>query len=446
MAAERDVVVGLGNTGLACARYLRGAGHDVVVMDSREHPPGLERLHQELPDVEVRLGALDAAVLESATRIVVSPGVSLEHGAFDAARLAGTEIVGEIELFARAANAPVIAITGSNGKSTVTALVGEILCASGARVRVGGNLGVNALDLLCEPAPDAYVVELSSFQLETTSSLAAHVAVLLNITPDHLDRHGSFENYLQAKARILRGADCAVLNADDDCVASLKGLPDLVLWFSVTELTASFARLQRDDQANTWLMVNEHTVMPVDEVPLPGRHNLANVLAACCVAHRFGVGIDAMRRGVARFRGLPHRSKLVAEQHGVRWVNDSKGTNVGATLAAIEGLQQGRNVILIAGGVGKDQNFQVLSQAVSDHVHTLILFGRDGFTIDAAIDADVERVHSHDLASAVVAARQRAQRGDIVLFSPACASFDMFRNYEARGDAFEALVLGGCQS
>ena len=435
-----DVVLGLGPTGLACARHLYARGRDVVVMDSRSAPPAMAQLRAQLPDVRVVTGGFDAAIMRQASRIVVSPGVALEEPSVREAAACGIEVIGEIELFARAVNAPVLAITGSNGKSTVTALLGDILAAAGMDAPVGGNLGTNALDLLQTSAPDAYVLELSSFQLESTSSLRPRVACVLNLSPDHMDRHGDLVTYAAAKARIFDGADTAVVNLDDPMVNEMVRDVPTKLGFSIAGANDAFATLTRDACS---LVLGERILMPAAQVPLVGRHNLANVLAACCMAEAFGASHDAMRRAVHAFVPLKHRCQLVIERAGVRWVNDSKGTNVGATVAAIEGLQQGRNLVLIAGGVGKDQDFAPLGDAISRHVHTLVLLGRDAERIDAAVPLQVKRARSRDLREAVALAHAAARAGDCVVLSPACASFDMFEGYRARGDAFIELVMQG---
>ena len=408
-------------------------------MDSRAEPPQAGRLRAELPDVHVHTGGFDIGLLRRAERIVLSPGVAIDHPAVRDAAAHGVDVLGEVELFASAVNAPVAAITGSNGKSTVTALIGDMLRADGRDVEVGGNLGPNALELLRDPAPDVYVLELSSFQLESTRSLTPAVAAVINLSADHMDRHVDLEAYGAAKARIFRGADVAVINLDDEHVRAMDVGSAHVRGFSLHGADGARASL-RGNVDKAVLCVDGVDVMAASEVPLVGRHNLANVLAACCVASALGVSPAAMRRATHAFRGLAHRCELVAVERGVRYVNDSKGTNVGACVAAIEGLQNGRNVVLIAGGIGKQQDFSPLHGPVDRHVHTVVLIGADAPAVAAALPTTVRCLHADDLSHAVREAKSVAVAGDCVLLSPACASFDMFENYAARGESFRRAV------
>ena len=433
------LVVGLGESGLSVARHLAARGESVLVLDSRECPPGLARLERELPQVRVRLGAFDAALLAAAPRVILSPGVPLSEPAVQAALAAGVEVIGDVELFAREVPAPVAAVTGSNGKSTVTALLGDIARAGGLRTEVGGNLGPPALDLLQGEAADLYVLELSSFQLETTWSLAPAVAAVLNVSPDHLDRYADLASYVAAKASILSGAEVAVLNLDDPLVARLESDATRVVGFSVLGNPRARAGLVAGD-GGPWLALGGEPVAPAASMPLAGRHNLANALAAMAMAEVLGVAREAMVRGIVAFRALAHRCVRVAERAGVSWIDDSKGTNVGATVAAIEGIARGRNLVLIAGGVGKGQDFSALAGPIANHVHTLVLLGRDAAHIDAVVPDGVARVQAASMHEAVRLAAQFARAGDCVLLSPACASFDMFDGYAARGDAYAAAV------
>jgi UDP-N-acetylmuramoylalanine--D-glutamate ligase len=435
----RWAVFGLGLTGLSCARHLRAHGAEVSMFDTRAEPPGLAAARALLPPSALHCGDLDSHSLRGFERIAVSPGVPLDHPALLAARAAGATIVGDVELFARAATRPVVAITGSNGKSTVTTLTWRILEAAGHRVRAGANLGTPALDLLEPPEPEYYVLELSSFQLDLTDSLTPAVACILNVTADHIDRHGSFANYLEAKARILRGARHAVLNADDPAVAALGARIASVDWIA-PDSTAADAWRVAPHAGERWLWRRAVPLMPVDELGIQGRHNEFNALAAIAITERLGVDAAAQRAALRAFTGLPHRCRLVARHGGVRWIDDSKGTNIGATIAAINGLLGARDGVLIAGGQGKGADFRELREAVDGRVRVAVLIGEDAAQIAAAI-GDLVEVHTcATLPEAVRVAARCARPGDTVLLSPACASLDMFRNYEERGRVFEAAV------
>lgn len=438
-AGERWAVFGLGLTGVSCARHLRGRGAEVTVFDTRAQPPGLDAVRELLPPAALRCGAMDEDSLRGFDRIVVSPGLPLDHPSLVAARAAGSAIVGDIELFARAVTRPVVAITGSNGKSTVTTLTWRILEAAGHRVRAGANLGTPALDLLAPPEPDYYVLELSSFQLDLTDSLAPTVACLLNVTADHIDRHGSFANYLEAKARILRGARHAVLNADDPAVAALGSRAASVDWIAPDSVAPDAWRVA-SHAGERWLWRRAEPLMPVAELGIRGRHNEFNALAAIAITAHLGVDPVAQRAALRAFTGLPHRCRLVANHAGVRWIDDSKGTNIGATVAAILGLLGARDGVLIAGGQGKGADFRELRDAVAGRVRVAVLIGEDAARIAAAIGDLVEVHTAASLPDAVRVAARCTHPGDTVLLSPACASLDMFSNYEERGRVFEAAV------
>jgi UDP-N-acetylmuramoylalanine--D-glutamate ligase len=435
---KRALVVGLGLTGLSCARYLVRLGYEVTAVDTRAQPPKLDALRQELPQVSVQTGTLAPALFEVPGLLVVSPGLSVNEPLIAHAVAGGARPIGDIELFAQAARAPVLAITGANGKSTVTALVGEMCRAGGLKTAVGGNIGVPALELLEAETPQVYVLELSSFQLETTWSLDAHAAAVLNLTPDHMDRYGSMDAYASAKARIFRGRGAMVLNADDALVARMATPGRRVLRFTLGAPAGDddYGVVQRTD--GEWLARGTRLLMPAAEVPLAGRHNLANTLAAMALAQTMGVSDNDCRAAVRNFKGLRHRTELVAERDGVRWYDDSKGTNVGATIAALNGMST--PVVLIAGGDGKGQDFSELRTAVVGHARAVVLIGRDAPQIERALGSVVPVRHAPDMRAAVIEAKQLAQNGDVVLLSPACASFDMFRNYEHRGDVFRAAV------
>jgi UDP-N-acetylmuramoylalanine--D-glutamate ligase len=435
---KRALVVGLGLSGLSSARYLARHGYVVTVVDSRAQPPGLGALHAELPGVRAHTGGFDAVLFLDPGLLVVSPGISLKEPVIAAAAARGIEAVGDVELFARAARAPVVAITGANGKSTVTSLVGEMCREAGFDTAVGGNLGVPVLDLLRTPEPEVYVLELSSFQLEATSSLNARAATVLNITPDHMDRYATLAEYAAAKTRIFRGDGVMVLNVDDPAVMAM-GLPGRsTVRFGAGPPASDIDYGLVSHGGETWLARGARQLLPASAVPLPGRHNLLNVLAAMALAESVHVPLDAMKRAVARFHGLHHRTELVLERDGVRWIDDSKGTNVGATVAALNGMDA--PVILIAGGDGKGADFSELRTPVAKRARAVVLIGRDAALIEKALAGVVPVVNAGDMHVAVREAARLAQAGDVVLLSPACASFDMFRNYEHRGQVFAQAV------
>ena len=439
-AAGHVLVVGLGETGLSCIRHLAGSHREVVAVDSRACPPRRAAVESEFPDVEIHCGRLDGPAFATAAEIVVSPGVSVREPVLQAAAAHGVPVVGDIELFARAVDAPVVAITGSNGKSTVTSLVAAMARSGGVRVGVGGNLGPPALSLLAR-GHELYVLELSSFQLETTSSLRPMAATILNISADHMDRYRSLDEYVAAKRRVLGGADTiAVTNLDDPLTASLGGDRRRRIGFSMRARPGArwhVAGRGRDAR----IMRCGTAVIPVRAIPLPGLHNVANVLAAFALGDAIGLDVGAMSTAVEAYVGLPHRCETVVARRGVRWINDSKGTNVGAAVAAIEGIGARGPLVLIAGGEGKGADFSPLCAPVKRHVRCAVLIGRDAGLLDRVLRPCTEIRHAPDLAAAVEVASEVSREGDTVLFSPACASFDMFEDFAARGDAFRALVL-----
>lgn len=438
VAKGKTVVVGLGKTGLSCARYLRRQGLDVVVVDSRAEPPGLETLQQELPEVPVYLGQFDGRMLSQAALLVVSPGVALEQHAIAEAVANGVSAIGDIELFARQAKAPVVAITGSNGKSTVTTLVYEMARAAGRDVRVGGNLGTPALELLDEHEPDLYVLELSSFQLETTSSLKAAAATVLNISQDHLDRYRDMQEYTNAKRRIFMGAQTWLINVDDPVVGGWCQPSSGCLRFGIGTPATRFDFGVREAQGRRWLARGEELLLAVDELKIAGTHNVANALAALALGDAVGLPMAAMSEALRQFRGLAHRCQWVAEEGGVTWFNDSKATNVGAAVAAVTGMPN--KVVLIAGGEGKGQDFSPLRPAMAAKGRAVILIGRDASSIKTALGDVVPTTFAANLGEAVSQARTLARPGDAVLLAPACASFDMFSGYEDRGEQFVQTV------
>jgi UDP-N-acetylmuramoylalanine--D-glutamate ligase len=429
MLPERIVIIGLGQTGLSCVRYCLERGRRPLVMDTRARPPGAEQLP---PGIDCRFGALDAASLLAADLIVASPGVPLATPEVRQAQAAGVEIVGDVELFLRECRAPVIAITGSNGKSTVTTLVGEMAAEAGLAVGVGGNIGTPALDLLAGPLELA-VLELSSFQLETTPGLAALAATVLNISEDHLDRYDSLAHYRDTKLGIYRGAGLCVYNREDDQTRPPAGSPAVGFGLDAQE----YGRIEQGGEL--WLSRHGEPVLPVSALRILGAHNQLNALAAMALADRAGIPRQAQLAVLRRFGGLPHRCQFVAEKNGVRWLNDSKATNVGATLAAIAGVAEavpGR-LWLIAGGQGKGQDFGPLKPLLERRIAGMACFGQDRAAL-LRLGGNTREVA--DLAGAVAWCAERAAPGDWVLFAPACASLDMYPNYQARGDHFMALV------
>ena len=434
----RTLVVGLGETGLSVARFLSRQGVPVAVVDSREQPPGLERLRTELPDdVALFLGEFNAGAFERAQQIVISPGVSMQEPQIAAAVARQVPVIGDIELFAQTVTAPVIAVTGSNGKSTVVTLLGAMARRAGLDVRVGGNIGTPALDLIKDEEPDLYVLELSSFQLETVHSLRPQAAVVLNISADHMDRYHDLQAYAAAKQSIFRQAALQVFNLDDPVVAALVDRARPHVGFTRQQPAANDYGLVEVD-AVTWLVHGELRIMPASSICMTGQHNLTNALAALALGEAAGIPLHNMIETLAEFQGLPHRMQYVAEQGGVRWFNDSKGTNVGATLAAIEGFDE--KLVLIAGGDGKGADFSPLAAVMQRKGRGVVLIGKDAALLEAVLQGVVPVRHAADMPQAVRLAAELSRHGDCVLLSPACASTDMYRNFEARGDAYVQAV------
>jgi UDP-N-acetylmuramoylalanine--D-glutamate ligase len=437
--ARHTLIVGLGKTGLSCARFMSAQRLPFTIVDSRRDPPGLEALRRELPDVQSVLGGFDPALFTGADEVVLSPGVSLREPAVVAAIERAIPVIGDVELFTRAARAPVVAITGSNGKSTVTTLVGDMAREAGRDVRVGGNLGTPVLELLGESEPEFYVLELSSFQLQTTHSLRPAAAVILNVSADHFDRHQDMEEYLTAKRRIYRGAGVMVINDDDPLLRGLTE-PDRPTLRLTLAAPGPGVYGVSDTAGGPWLARGGERLLAVSDMPLTGMHNVANALAALALGEAMGLPMASMQAVLRRFRGLPHRMQVVAEQNGVQWINDSKGTNVGAASAAVSGLNLTGRVLLIAGGIGKGADFTQLRAALKDKVSVVLVMGQDAALIKRAVEDLAPVIKVADMDEAVARAHDLARPGDAVLLSPACASFDMFKNYEDRGDAFAAAV------
>jgi len=428
MNESATLVIGLGATGFSCIRHL-AARERLVAIDTRAAPPFLDAVRTDFPEVEVVAAGDWPRALQTARRVVVSPGIPMDHCLVTAARASDVPLTSDVELFLEAVRGrTVIGVTGTNGKSTVTSLVGELLNAAGVDAGVGGNLGTPALDLL-EADFDAYVLELSSFQLERLERPALTVGAVLNVSPDHLDRHASVVGYAASKRRIYTGAARIVYNAGD------------ARTFPVDEVSVPAIAVngEPDWRADDEGLIIDGRRVATGGFRLRGRHNHFNALAAAAVAHQVGASID--ESVLARFQGLPHRSAVVAEVDGITYVDDSKATNVGACLAALEGFgTDGRNIVLIAGGDAKGASFDALAGAVERHVSHLVLLGRDADRIAAAVTPAVPSSRARDMRDAVNQAERAARPGDTVLLSPACASFDMYADFEARGDEFAASV------
>jgi UDP-N-acetylmuramoylalanine--D-glutamate ligase len=436
-AKTKDLVFGLGATGLSVARYMQRIGSDAIYVDSRKRPPGLDELGRIAPDAAVFAGNAPANLLRKVSRIVASPGAADKEPLLAEARKAGIDIISDIELFVAEATAPIVAVTGSNGKSTVTTLIALMCDASGIAARAGGNLGVPALDLLLDDTPEFYVLELSSFQLQRTRSLTAKVAVLLNISPDHLDWHASEAEYRAAKYSIFNGAQSAVINRQDEQVSRhlAKNLP--CYSFGLDEPGESGFGVVNDDGVE-FLARGEQLLLACEDVAMVGVHNLENALAALAAGDLMGLQTAAMLQVLNEFPGLPHRMQFVKCLQDVTYINDSKATNVGAAIAAVKSVDG--PVVLIAGGQGKGGDFAALAKSVYGKLRCAILLGEDAPLLAAAFQqlADIECVGS--MQAAVTRAAELAEPGDTVLLAPACASFDQYDNYQARGDDFRRTV------
>ncbi|WP_301153917.1 UDP-N-acetylmuramoyl-L-alanine--D-glutamate ligase [Metapseudomonas otitidis] len=436
------IVVGLGKSGMSLVRFLARQGVPFAVADTRENPPELATLRLQFPQVEVRCGELDVEFLCRAQELYVSPGLALAIPALQEAAKRGVKLSGDIELFARHAKAPIVAITGSNAKSTVTTLVGDMARAAGKRVAVGGNLGTPALDLLADDI-ELYVMELSSFQLETTERLNAEVATVLNVSEDHMDRYADMQAYHLAKHRIFRGARQVVVNRGDALSRPLVAdqLPCWSFGLNKPDFKA-FGLIEEDGEK--YLAYQFEKLMPVRELKVRGAHNQANALAALALGHAVGLPFGPMLAALREFTGLAHRCQWVRELRGVAYYDDSKATNVGAALAAIEGLGADIDgkLVLIAGGDGKGADFSGLTAPVARYCRAVVLLGRDAELIAAALGDAVPLARVKTLDEAVQRCAELAREGDAVLLSPACASLDMFKNFEERGRLFAQAAEG----
>ncbi|MDE2311324.1 MAG: UDP-N-acetylmuramoyl-L-alanine--D-glutamate ligase [Betaproteobacteria bacterium] len=447
LADKKVLVLGLGETGLSLARWLVAQGAHVCAADSRELPPALDTLRTQLPQIEIHCGAFRDELLNNIELIAISPGVPLADPFVARAVARGIPVVGDIELFAQQlatsdSKSKIIAITGANGKTTVTSMAGAMCRAAGLDTAVAGNISPAVLDAVLQRngrQPDVWVLELSSFQLETTCSLNADAATVLNVSEDHLDRYVDMGAYAAAKARIFRGAGVQVLNRDDarSLGMALPGRKHLT--FGLNEAPSGHDWGMERSGSNIWLMQGRQRVLNAHELQVAGLHNAANALAALALCRAIGLPLSPLLGALRAFKGLPHRVEPVAEINGVIYYDDSKGTNVGATVAALQGL--GRPAVLIAGGDGKGQDFTPLNPVVAQHARAVVLIGRDADRVAAALEnCGVPLVRARDMADAVRQGAALAQPGDAVLLSPACASFDMFRNYAHRAEVFVGAV------
>ncbi len=435
------VVAGLGISGVAAVNFLHEHGYRVAVTDSRKTPPG----HDQIPsDVQTSFGQLDQELLLQAEEIVISPGLDPQLPEIQAAIAQGIAVVSEIQILRRFTDKPIMAITGSNAKSTVTTLIGLMAKDAGVKVAVGGNLGRPALDLTKDD-PELYILELSSFQLETTSNLHAEVAVILNMSEDHLDRHGDMMGYHTAKHRIFQGVKKVVYNRDDSLTRPLVPDATPMQSFGLNAPDMNQYGILKENDGTMWLARGRERILKSSEMYIQGTHNVANALACLALGEAIGLPLASMLETLKTFKGLEHRCEFVKDVQGVRYYNDSKGTNIGATLAAIDGLgaaiepQQGK-VAIILGGQGKGQDFTALRDALSKYAKLAVLIGEDRAVIEQAIAGTTTLLHAASLQEAVELCQQHTQAHDVVLLSPACASFDMFKGYSERGHQFVECV------
>ena len=433
---HETVVLGMGKTGLSVAKFFDNQSIPFVMADTREHPPHLELFKQEFKNVELFLGPQQIQAIQKAKQIIVSPGIDLNLEVIQQAKNSGVKCIGDIELFATYAQKPIVAITGSNGKSTVTSIVSEMANHAGVKSYAGGNLGSPALDLLNHQDAELFVLELSSFQLESVSSLKPRVSTVLNISPDHLDRHGSVEVYAEIKSRIFNNAEICVVNRHDKSVLQMK----------TSGKTISFGLNQAENEdfglvtenKKIYLAKGSNPLLSTSQLNLYGESGILNALAALTIGFALNLPLKDMLVTLTHFKGLPHRLAFVGQANSVSWYNDSKGTNIGATIASIRSLQ--KNIILLAGGIYKGGDLSLLADVVSGCVKDVILFGEDSNLFEQALQATTTTHVTSSMRDAVSKAKHLARPGDKVLLSPACASFDMYANYMARGDDFEACV------
>ncbi len=437
--SAQNIILGLGKSGFSCANYFAERGEDFLVMDSRPEPPLMQAFKQKFPHNKLITGGFDITLCQQAKRLIVSPGIALTEPVIIAAQHKNIPIIGDIELFAEAAKAPVIAITGSNGKSTVTTLLGEIAKNAGIKVAVGGNLGTPALDLLSEDI-ELYVLELSSFQLETTYSLNLLAATILNLSPDHIDRHGSLENYLLAKQRIYRHIKFAVVNREQpELTQNIQAKKIISFGFDApTENNFGITVIN----GVSHLSYGKEKIIAATDLKLLGKHQILNALAAIALAHCYGIRFEAMISTLKNFTGLAHRCQIIPTQDNILWINDSKATNVGAAKASIESIGKSikGKIILIAGGQGKGADFSELNPTLASYVKAAVIMGEDKPMMLKAFSQVTKTHEAENLKAGVLLAKSLAKADDAVLLAPACASFDMFKNFEDRGEQFVHLV------
>ena len=433
------VIVGLGKTGLSCFRYLSNQGLNVAITDSREEPPELLELRAEFESASVYLGQINEQVLLASDQIILSPGVSLDNKSIKLSVENNIPVFGDIELFCQKAQAPIIAVSGSNGKSTVTTIVAEMTRLAGLKTYVGGNIGIPALDLLSDSSPDLYVLELSSFQLETTYSLNAHASVVLNVSPDHMDRYLSLKDYANTKKRIYSGQGLMVLNKDEEYIHSIMDSKRDTIYFSLGAPEGeNFGLINHNNEV--WLSQGNEKIINKNQLKIKGEHNISNALAAMALAGAVNVPTNIMADVLKNFTGLEHRCQLVREIDNVSWYNDSKATNVGACIASITGLCELGNIILIAGGDSKGADLSGLNPIVRKYIKRVFLFGIDANKLADVMGSDVDKEFVNNMNEAVKGASKIADPDDIVLLAPACSSLDMYKNYQQRGDAFISAI------
>tara|TARA_B100000745_G_scaffold82254_1_gene51174 strand:- start:972 stop:2330 length:1359 start_codon:yes stop_codon:yes gene_type:complete len=433
------VIVGLGKTGLSCFRYLSNQGLNVAITDSREEPPELLELKAEFESASVYLGQINEQVLLASDQIILSPGVSLDNKSIKLSIENNIPVFGDIELFCQKAQAPIIAVSGSNGKSTVTTIVAEMTRLAGLKTYVGGNIGIPALDLLSDSTPDLYVLELSSFQLETTYSLNAHASVVLNVSPDHMDRYSSLKDYVNTKKRIYSGQGLMVLNKDEEYIHSIIDSKRDTIYFSLGAPEGeNFGLINHNNEV--WLSQGNEKIINKNQLKIKGEHNISNALAAMALAGAVNVPTNIMADVLKNFTGLEHRCQLVREIDNVSWYNDSKATNVGACIASITGLCELGNIILIAGGDSKGADLSGLNPIVKKYIKRVFLFGIDANKLADVMGSDVDKEFVNNMNEAVKGASKIADSDDIVLLAPACSSLDMYKNYQQRGDAFISAI------
>lgn len=435
------LVAGLGQTGYSVAGFLQRKKLPFAVFDTRRHVERLTDFSSTFPGVEVFLGDFPSSLYSKVTQIIASPGLSLEEPFLVQAKRHNIPIIGDIECFAQEVKQPVIAITGTNGKSTVTSLVGEMLKAAGKRVAVGGNIGLPILDLIDNGENyDSWVLELSSFQLELTSSLKPIAATVLNISPDHLDRHHTLTNYISAKQRIYHQAQYVLYNREDPATQCAPGMAEVGSFGLDSPPTDQWGIVTH--QQTNFLARGKELFLSTDSLKLKGKHNWQNALAAAALATQAGVSLKTINQVLETFAGLPHRCQTVRVVNEVTWINDSKGTNVGASISAIEGIGPtiAGKIVLIAGGLGKGAEFSPMQPVVKQYVREVVLIGKDAPLIAEALESVVPLTSTKTFEEAIQAAQKAAKPGDVVLLSPACASMDMFRDYVHRGERFTELV------